>query len=166
MWSYYKDSREWYFRYTFYGAWFRGNCLLRLIVTGSMTGYEMKEIDELQNFWNYSFLVSIELISHIFVICLSSSLKEAFSPRHEWSKPITSAANKSQALESRFQGPPGLMSEFKAKRGNLIRVKWEVNKRLWFGHIQSFYDSVIEILPSMVKTLHLIPRNHTFQGGI
>lgn len=86
-----------------------------------MTGYEMKEIDELQNFWKYSFLVIIELISHIFVICLSSSLK-AFSSRHEWSKPITSAASKSQALESKVQGPPGLMSEFKVNRGNLVKV--------------------------------------------
>lgn len=164
MWSYYKDSREWYFRCTFYGAWFRGNRLLRLMVTESMIGYKMKERDELQNFWNYSFLVIIELISHIFCYLLSLPLKEAFGPRHGWSKPITSAASKSQVLELKVQGLPGLMSEFKVNRGNLVRAKWEVNKRLWSSHIQYFYDSAKEILPSMIKTLHLTPSNHKFQG--
>lgn len=86
-----------------------------------MIGYKMKEIDELQNFWNYSFLVIIELISHIFCYLLSLSLKEAFSPRHGWSKPITSAASNSQVLESKVQSLPELMSEFKVNRGNLVR---------------------------------------------
>ena len=86
-----------------------------------MIGYKMKEIDELQNFWNYSFLVIIELISHIFCYLLSLSLKEAFSLRHGWSKPITSAASNSQVLESKVQSLPELMSEFKVNRGNLVR---------------------------------------------
>ena len=41
-----------------------------------MTEYEIKEIDELQNFWKYSFLVIIELnkslICYLFVLIIKS----------------------------------------------------------------------------------------------
>lgn len=49
-----------------------------------MIGYKMKERDELQNFWNYSLLVIIELISHIFCYLLSLLLKEAFIQPQAW----------------------------------------------------------------------------------
>lgn len=65
----------------------------------------------------------------------------------------TKAGDSGQKIKG--QGLHGLVSEFKAHRGNVFRPCMKMRSEQRIG----LYDSAIEILPIILKTLRLISSN-------